>query len=130
LQPESVGDVAKVTVQFDLDINGILKVQAVDRGSQKAESITVRAEHTHMSQKDLRSQPLPDITHDMEATTISDDIRREAEVLLKRARQVDAKALKDEIDAVDMALNEDDTDGLRDALEDLSDALFDLEDPI
>jgi molecular chaperone DnaK len=141
LKPEKDDEEAQFTVQFDLDLNGILKVQAVDRGSQKSEAITVRAEHHRVSQQELSSETLPDFDvlddddyddeDDDEAedvAEVSDGMRREAEVLLTRARQVAAKQLADEIAAVKAALSDNDADTLQDALEDLSDALFDLED--
>jgi molecular chaperone DnaK len=38
-----------VTVEFDLDVNGILKVEALDRGSKKVKQSVLRAAHTRLS---------------------------------------------------------------------------------
>lgn len=128
LEAETSGKLPEVTVRFDLDINGILKVEALDRGSQKTKAITVRAEHEKIQQTELRSLPLPDIQIDSEKISISDNLGREAKILLDRAHQIDADALEDEIRNVESALEDDDSLALQDALEELSDMLFDLED--
>ncbi len=52
LEPDVAGMPPSVTVQFDLDLNGILHVEAVDRGSRKTEGITVRAEHRQLNAAD------------------------------------------------------------------------------
>ncbi len=134
LKPEKQGELAEVIVQFDFDVNGILEVQALDRGSQQTTGITVRADHQQVSQRDLSSEALPDVYFDDDfdnleesRTPISEGMAHEAEVLLQRARSLDADALADEIGEVEHALNMNDGDLLQDALEDLSNALFDLE---
>ena len=124
---ENVGELAQVTVQFDLDLNGMLKVEVIDRGSKKSSAITVHAEHSTVYQSDLRSQALPEIKLDFEMSSVSDELRREAEILLNRAQLVDASTLAEAIEAVEVALYENDADTLQDELEYLSDALFDLE---
>ncbi|MGB7342057.1 MAG: Hsp70 family protein [Phototrophicaceae bacterium] len=135
LQPENPTEVAKFTVQFDLDMNGILNVQAVDRGSKQKTGITVHADHHQVSQRDLSSEPLPDVHFDFDAydlevnvELIPEELKHEADVLLNRAHTVDSDALANEIQAVKQALNTYDSDMLQGALEDLSDALFELED--
>jgi molecular chaperone DnaK (HSP70) len=40
-------------VQFDLDVNGILKVTAHNRQSKKQKSITVEASHSRMSEIEI-----------------------------------------------------------------------------
>jgi molecular chaperone DnaK len=127
LSAPSPGDVPQITVQFDLDVNGILNVQATDRTSGRETGITVNAAHHRLSQQEIKSayETLPMIS----ATgMISEDLIREAEVLLARAQRLDSEALGEEIAEVEQALDMSDEDWLRDALESLSDALFDLED--
>jgi molecular chaperone DnaK len=127
LVPPSPNDYAEVTVQFDMNVDGILQVQAVDRVSGKASGITVDAAHHRLSQQEIKDAhaalPAP-----QSRPTLPDELMREAEVLLARARRVDAESLAEEIDEVVAALDEASEDNLREALEDLSDALFDLED--
>ncbi len=53
LEPERPGELASVTVQFDMDINGILQVTAQDRKSKKQEKITVEASATRMSEMEI-----------------------------------------------------------------------------
>ncbi len=49
LKAEASGLPPRVTVQFDLDVNGILRVSAVDRGSNRQVGVTVKAEHMPLS---------------------------------------------------------------------------------
>jgi molecular chaperone DnaK len=132
LEQETPHEPPKFVVQFDLDVNGILKVEAVDRGSNQSTGITVRAEHHQVNQRELLSESLPDVDYEFvdtpdDSPDISPELHREADVLLRRAKEIDAAALAGEIAAVETALNVNDGDALQDALEELSDALFDLE---
>ncbi len=52
LKQEEEGQPPRITVQFDLDVNGILNVSAVDRGSGAAQQTTLRAAHTRLSPSD------------------------------------------------------------------------------
>ena len=132
LKAENPNELAKFTVEFDFDVNGILTIQAADRGSKQKTGITVQASHHQASQRDLSSQPLPDVRFDLDdldeaIETVTEAMRYEAEILLNRARILDSDVLKDDIQAVERALDAHDGDMLQDALEELSDALFDLE---
>jgi molecular chaperone DnaK len=49
LKPEILGEPPRVTVEFDLDLNAILNVSAVDRGSGAVRQTTLRAAHTRLS---------------------------------------------------------------------------------
>jgi molecular chaperone DnaK len=53
LRPEAPGQPPRVTVQFDFDINGILHVNATDRGSGKQAHISVKAARTRLSAADI-----------------------------------------------------------------------------
>lgn len=56
LRSETPGQPPRVTVQFDFDINGIVRVSAVDRGSGKQASMTVKAARAHRSAAELRAR--------------------------------------------------------------------------
>ena len=52
LKPEKPGQPPSITVQFDMDINGLLHVEATDRGSRKVKQTTVHADHIRLSPSD------------------------------------------------------------------------------
>ena len=52
LKPELPGEPPHITVEFDLDLNGILKVSATDRGSRQVTQTTLHAAHTRLSPAD------------------------------------------------------------------------------
>ena len=52
LKPEKPGQPPTITVEFDMDVNGILHVAATDRGSRKVKQTTVHADHTRLSPSD------------------------------------------------------------------------------
>lgn len=56
LQAESAGQPPRVTVQFDFDVNGMLHVSAIDRGSGKQASMSVRAARAHLSANEIESR--------------------------------------------------------------------------
>ena len=53
LRPEQPGQPPRVAVQFDFDVDGILHVSAVDRGSGKQARTSVRAAHTWLSPSEI-----------------------------------------------------------------------------
>ena len=53
LRPESPGTPPRLTVQFDFDIDGIVHVSAIDRGSGKQAQTTVRAARTHLTPAEI-----------------------------------------------------------------------------
>ncbi len=55
LRPEAPGRPPRVTVQFDFDVDGILQVSAVDRGSGKQARTNVRAVHAKLTPAELAS---------------------------------------------------------------------------
>jgi molecular chaperone DnaK len=55
LRPESPGQPPRITVQFDFDVNGILHVSAVDRGSGKQANSSVKATKTRLSASEITS---------------------------------------------------------------------------
>ena len=52
LEQEQEDQPPRITVEFDLDVNGILNVSAVDRGSKASRQTTLRAAHTRLSPND------------------------------------------------------------------------------
>ncbi len=53
LRPELPGQPPRVAVQFDFDVDGILHVSAVDRGSGKQARTSVRASHTRLTPAEI-----------------------------------------------------------------------------
>ncbi len=49
LKPEAPGLLPRITVTFDFDVNGILHVSAVDRGSGRQANMTVKAAHAQLN---------------------------------------------------------------------------------
>ncbi len=80
LKPETRGEPPRVTVEFDLDINGILHVNAVDRGSGKVKQTTLQAAHTKLdpASKEAASRHLAELS----------DTADFADPMIERAREL------------------------------------------
>jgi molecular chaperone DnaK len=130
LKPEQLGEMPRVTVRFDIDVNGILKVRALDRGSRKEGSITVTASRQRLSRAEIQSAQMA-LPEAAALAELPDSLIREVQAMLARADQVleqnNDDDLRDAIAFVHEALSERGEDMLRDALEDLTDILYDLE---
>jgi len=134
LEPENPGGLARFTVSFDLDVNGILQVETYDRGSGTAGEITVTASRQRLSEAEisaarerLGAEPMP----------LPQELRDEANVLLGRASALleqgrlgpsDASVLRKTIEDATAARLLGDVDELKAALDELLDLLFELED--
>jgi len=134
LESETPGELARFTVSFDLDVNGILHVETLDRGSGAQGEITVTASRQRLSDAEIsaardrlaqESPPLPD------------ELVDEAGVLLKRAEALlvendlgpsDAGVLRQAVENVTAARLLGDVEGLQAALDELLGLLFELED--
>jgi molecular chaperone DnaK len=129
LEPEHPGELARVTVGFDFDVNGILKVTARDRHTGQQKDITVEASKARMSEAEIiKAQKWVS-----EAVPPS----AEATALVKQAMQL---LESDELDAEDRdeleglladiqaVQSAGDTSRLDELQEELLDLLFDLED--
>ncbi|MBI4671933.1 MAG: Hsp70 family protein [Chloroflexi bacterium] len=81
LKPEAPGLPPRVAVQFDLDLNGILRVSAQDRGSQRQAGVTVQAEHLPLSP--AQKQAARELIQDLEL-----EPDEHLEVLMSRARRL------------------------------------------
>ena len=128
LEPELPGELAKVAVRFDFDVNGILKVTAQDRHTGPQKDITVEASLARLSEAEI-----------MEAQArVTRAIAPSAEttVLVERARRLldndglepeDRAKLEELVTDVQAAQDAGDTPRVEELLEELLDLLFDLE---
>jgi molecular chaperone DnaK len=130
LKQSAPGMEPQIVVLFDIDVNGMLSVRGVDRGSGKEEVITVKASRERMSRSQIQSarHAMPVLES---GRAIPDELVEEMEVLLARsaallAEQEDEE-LKEAVQEVNAAWADRDEDALTDALDDLTDILYDLE---
>lgn len=134
LEPGPDNRPAEVTVQFDLDVNGILKVTARDRKSNRQESISVEASHARMSESEILAARdwADEETLDAEHLLLSDEhsaLMRRAESLLagSKLEEKDREPLTDLLAAIEEARNDGDIESLDELLDTLEDMLFDLD---
>ena len=124
LKPEAPGLPPRVTVQFDLDVNGILRVSAVDRGSQRQAGVTVKAEHLPLSP--AQKAEARAMVEDLEET------ESEAAALLARARRTldeqgeGLERLEEVVAALDAAIRDGRIDEQKDLTEELTGLLYEL----
>jgi molecular chaperone DnaK len=148
LRPEVPGQPARVQVEFTFDIDGILHVAAVDRGSGQQARMSVRAAHTRLSAADIESaragleelerEPWDDEeVEDEEDEEWDSAVTRQpdaaGEALLARARRLaasgqgDSAALVRAIGALEAAMRRGDDQALAAASEDVLDLLYELD---
>jgi molecular chaperone DnaK len=131
LKPPHPGELASVTVQFDMDVSGVLTVTGVEQATGRETGIKVQASRQRLSHAEIQSArlELPEIEPGL---GVSDDLLREMEALLARANRIlehnDNETLRASIIAVRTAWNAGDEDLLEAALDDLTDVLYDLTD--
>lgn len=105
-------NVPQIEVKFDIDVNGIVHVTALDKGTNKQQSITISAG------SGLSDEEIERMVQDAEANKEADNKRREEVELLNKAEQfinqIDA-TLKDENAKVDDAQKQQ-VQALRDEL--------------
>jgi molecular chaperone DnaK len=133
LKPGPDGSPAEVTVQFDLDVNGILKVTARDRSSNHQASISVEASHARMSEPEILAARdwVEEKTAETELTPLSDEhaaVMRRAESLLagNELEEEDRKSLADLVARIEDARAGGNAENLEELLETLEDLLFDF----
>jgi molecular chaperone DnaK len=131
LTPEEDGEPPHVTVDFDIDVNGILNVKATDRGSGRAAGITVKASRQRLTQAEIQSAQitLPVAHH---GANLPDGLIREADAMLARAQAVlsqqpDNEELEEAIEEVTFALEDDDEASVQEAVDNLADVLYELD---
>ncbi|MCW3099316.1 MAG: heat-shock protein Hsp70 [Chthonomonadaceae bacterium] len=126
LKPEAPGEPPRITVQFDLDVSGILNVSAVDRGSAAVRQTTLHAAHIRLSPsaKEASARYLADL----ELAEEDDD------PLLARARRLLEHRRNDNVDlarivvSLEAARREGRDDEAEQLHEQLLDTLYELED--
>jgi molecular chaperone DnaK len=148
LRPEAPGLPPRITVQFDFDVNGMVQVSAVDRGSGKQARTSVTATHTRLTPSQIAGvraglDELTDGSWDVDAeidevdgTVIkhaAPELSLEIIALLARARRTQAahpndKALAQAIHELEAAAAIGDLDAIADQADTLIDLLYELED--
>ncbi len=135
LEPEHPGELAKVTVQFDFGVDGILKVTARDRHTGQEKDIAVDAPMARLSETEIlraRSQLTGALTGSESLAPLSE----EGTALVERAEQllehngldpVDLEGLSTLLADFRRAQRVGDTRELKKLQEILLDMLFDLE---
>ncbi|MCA1598797.1 MAG: Hsp70 family protein [Chloroflexi bacterium] len=147
LRPEAAGQPPRVTVQFDFDVDGIVQVSAVDRGSGKTANTTVTATHTRLNpaeiaqtRTDLEALEAADWDEDLAdndeagAAGVLEQMSPQVSGLIERARRVaargvgDTTALEGAIAGLETAARAGDQTVIDARAEALLDALYDLDD--
>ena len=131
LKPERKGELARVTVQFGMDVNGILHIKATDRGSGQEAGITVTALKERLTQEQISqaqkrlAETTPALVLDEESQAMVDQGRK----LLERGElePEDAKDLVEALAMIDEARRLGDEDELDNWLDELTDLLYELE---
>jgi molecular chaperone DnaK len=135
LQPTTQGELAEVTVCFDIDVNGILRVQATDRKSGKQQAITVAASRERLSAEEI-GRAVAQLA-EMELEQSERPGIAEFNILIERAELLLAKArldadqadrLQSLVDEIREAYQLEEGEYPDTLLEDLIDLLFELED--
>ncbi len=132
LKPEREGELAKVTVQFSLDVNGMLQVKTRDRGSGRETGITVTAMKERLSQEQI-SQAQKRLAETSPALALDEA----GQALVDRARklladaELEPESAQDLVEAlamIDEARRLGDEPEMQTWLEELADLLYELED--
>lgn len=140
LKSEAPGVPPRITVQFDFDVNGILNVSAIDRGSNKQANMSVRAAREHLSPTQIAEKraSLDDIEMFSvgmpETTTL--EIDPEIDALMQQARQALDKAgdgdkvkeLRDTLASLETAMKLGNEDIIAELQETLLDLLYEMDD--
>ena len=137
LEPEYPGELAKVTVRFDFDVNGILKVTARDRHTGQQKDITLEASLARLSEAEIMdAQAWVAQAIEAVAPTVEGTSPAETPVLVERARRLldsgelameDRNELEELISSIQTAQATGDVSYLEELLDVLLDLLFDLE---
>ncbi|MGC8877812.1 MAG: Hsp70 family protein, partial [Anaerolineae bacterium] len=139
LQPEAPGEPARVTVRFDMDINGELRVQATDRKTGQRKAITVMATKERLSAEELNRATVQMAALLAAQETMPDSSTfetGEVEVMLNRARQLlqngrlemeRVDQIQAKIDEIEQARREGDRVMLAKSVDELVDILFEIE---
>jgi len=132
LKPEREGELAKVMVQFNLDVNGILHVKTRDRGSGQETGITVSAMKERLSQEQI-SQAQKRLSETTPALVLDEA----GQALVERAHKLlvggklepgEAQDLAEGLAMIDEARRLGHEAEIDNWLEELADLLYELED--
>jgi molecular chaperone DnaK len=133
LEPEQPGELAQITVRFDFDVNGILKVTARDRRTGQEKDITVEATRARLSETEIMAAQ-ERVAETMILPTA--EPAAEMAVLVERARRLldggeldaeDRAGLEELLADVRAAQDAGDAPRVEALMEELLDVLFDLE---
>ncbi len=134
LKPDKPGLPPSITVEFDLDVNGILHVSATDRGSRKVKQTTVQASHERLSPADKQATVrfLEGVWGDGEmelaqARAGDDPLLARARALLASRESGDCSNLADLVRRADKAMAEGRHEALGEILDQVVDCLYELE---
>ena len=127
LKPETPGEPPRITVQFDLDVSGILNVSAMDRGSAAVKQTTLQAAHTRLSPsaREASARYLADL--EIAEEEDDDPLLARARKLLEHRRH-DVAELAGIVTALGAAKREGRVEEAAQLNEQLIDALYELED--
>jgi molecular chaperone DnaK (HSP70) len=122
-------------VRFDLDLNGILNVIAVDRVSGKERQISVKAEHRRMNpaEKTFATEYIAMLGTAENTNANQPELTSDLAALLFRARQVlanqqqGAAQIRHLLDQIEERVKEGHTDTIDRLSEELLEALYDLD---
>lgn len=138
LKPETPGQPPLITVELDLDLNGILQVSAVDRGSKKVRSTTLQAAHLRLTPNQLESarEQIDSLWDDANGNTLEQDeqVVIDEDALLSRAEKLlqdkmqDADTLVEMVERLKAARRGNDPEQIELLQGELLDLLYDLED--
>ncbi len=157
LRPENPGQPPRITVQFDFDVNGILHVSAVDRGSGNQANSSIKANKTRLTPAEITSahtglveldweyseedededEDNNIIDIDMEEATSSAEItpplRLETLGALSRARKLiesqayDTANLEQAVKTLEIAIGQGSPERIAELTEEVVDLLYDFE---
>ena len=134
LEPENPGELARFTVSFDLDVNGILHIESQDRGSGAQGEITITASRQRLSDAEISAAQ---VRLAEEAPPLPQELTDEANALLGRAEALlaegslgpsDSSVLRRVVEDATAARLLGDAQALQVALDELLELLFELED--
>jgi len=128
-----------VVVNFDLDLNGILKVTAIEKKTGKEQSIQIENAVSRMDETDMDGarNRVGALFDDSEADDASDPDKaliEKAQALIEKATQMmeqatsdDKEDIIDQIEQINAAFKNRDLDALKEPMENLTDILYYLE---
>jgi molecular chaperone DnaK (HSP70) len=131
LKPEREGERARVTVQFSLDVDGILHVKTHDRGSGQETGITVAAMKERLSQGQISEaqKRLAETVPTLVLDETGQALVARARALLESAELEpgDTQDVRDALAMIDEARRRGDQTEIDEWLEELTDLLYELE---